>query len=491
MDLGAIRMISGLPILSGLIAGLFFYVLHRFVTTNCPGCGRRIPKSAITESGAHCPTCEGRASVPLPLSPGARSCHHCDEPLQGLDRITLWDNQDYCESCVAGACPELLGYLKTHDGLQETNPLSVWKFAQTFFLVLEFFIAIILGVALVTAFSEQDGWRALEAPVLLHLLSLPVVIVFTFISAVAMAKGRSTVAMRDGKLNVRRGDWSFLECNPTECEWFVGSQGHALPFSGGPAVLLVLPQPEGGKEHCVAVGFTEETRRIWQAFLTLTGAVRKSGREKTPQPGTLDLDLSSLYSRIVSFLQSSKGQVAANIATAAAVLFSITCVVVDGMGVFGTPAIPESLTVPMRRADQMIVYEGLPHQLFEANALERERREKPILELREFPFYRESLKLTDRDKRLLKHYLCSPWSYEPLGPPASCGGFHPDFAVEFRTGTETYQVLLCFGCGEVYTFGSGIKSENNLSERAKQELQRLLLPYHKHRPKFEVNWGPN
>jgi hypothetical protein len=65
-----------------------------------------------------------------------------------------------------------------------------------------------------------------------------------------------------------------------------------------------------------------------------------------------------------------------------------------------------------------------------------------------------------------------------------CGGFHPDYAVEWSVGRDRYRALICFGCEEVKLFGPALESRNDLDRTAYKRLEELLKPYQKNRPAF-------
>ena len=58
--------------------------------------------------------------------------------------------------------------------------------------------------------------------------------------------------------------------------------------------------------------------------------------------------------------------------------------------------------------------------------------------------------------------------------------FHPDYLAEFTTDRGTYQVQICFGCGEAKVFGPG---ENvRLDINGAWKLSEVLRKYRKNRP---------
>src|SRR5262249_4918424 len=68
-------------------------------------------------------------------------------------------------------------------------------------------------------------------------------------------------------------------------------------------------------------------------------------------------------------------------------------------------------TDPVRRADRIVLYEGLPYQGYEERLFEQERRTKPLRELKAYPFYDEPLNLRDDDVTRLTEILGDPATF--------------------------------------------------------------------------------
>jgi hypothetical protein len=144
----------------------------------------------------------------------------------------------------------------------------------------------------------------------------------------------------------------------------------------------------------------------------------------------------------------------------------------------------EGLASGIRAADGVLLYEGLPHQYFESIALEKELRDRPYVRLHRFPFYKERLTLSDGDGQKLTDLFCSPGTFRPRGEGMkACGGFHPDYCIEWHVDGEVYQVLVCLGCCEVKCYGpGGIDLYCDIKDMA--SFEKLLRPYRKNRPPF-------
>jgi hypothetical protein len=139
-------------------------------------------------------------------------------------------------------------------------------------------------------------------------------------------------------------------------------------------------------------------------------------------------------------------------------------------------------TTSINQAKQITLYEGLPHQFYEPRALAAERKAKPTVELHGFAFYRETLDLKPGDAQQLKAILASPRSLQAFSGEKKCGGFHPDYAVEWSVGGELYRCLICFGCFEAKVHGPNGATNYDIEPGIFKRLKQLLTPYRKNRP---------
>jgi hypothetical protein len=149
------------------------------------------------------------------------------------------------------------------------------------------------------------------------------------------------------------------------------------------------------------------------------------------------------------------------------------------------PAKRSRAAAAARRAESMVLYEGLPHQTWERELLERELRSKRVVRRGDFPFYAEPLPLTAADAIRLTDLFCNPHSFRKWAGPKTCGAFHPDYCLEWRAGKETYQCLLCFGCHEAKVFGPNTALYFDISQAAYKQFTAILRPYRKNRPQPE------
>ena len=99
-----------------------------------------------------------------------------------------------------------------------------------------------------------------------------------------------------------------------------------------------------------------------------------------------------------------------------------------------------------------MLYEGLPNPWNEIT-VKQELQEKSTFEDHGFPFYTGQLDLKPEDGKRLTGMFADSASFIQFRGVKACGGFHPDYLVEWHVGDEVYRVHFCFGCHEVKVFG--------------------------------------
>ena len=130
------------------------------------------------------------------------------------------------------------------------------------------------------------------------------------------------------------------------------------------------------------------------------------------------------------------------------------------------------IAAQIKQAQGVVLYEGLPHQYFEKESLASELDTKQTVEIHQFPFYRELLPLTKDDAAKLTALFCDgktlkpdsayvSMGYRTQNPDGSvitagraCGGFHPDYCIEWDVNGKKYYMQVCFGCCMVKIFGA-------------------------------------
>jgi hypothetical protein len=133
--------------------------------------------------------------------------------------------------------------------------------------------------------------------------------------------------------------------------------------------------------------------------------------------------------------------------------------------------------------DKIVLYEGLPHQGYEAKRFDEESK-KPTIAKGGFFFYKEPLALQEADAKALGRTLANPDTFSPFRGEKKCGGFHPDYAVVVSSKGEEFTYLICFGCGEAKIYRPD-RSQTRYDlghDSANPSLSAILKPYQKNRP---------
>jgi hypothetical protein len=120
-------------------------------------------------------------------------------------------------------------------------------------------------------------------------------------------------------------------------------------------------------------------------------------------------------------------------------------------------------------------------------------KSKQTIMLHQFPFYREPLELHERDASVITDVLGDRGSYDLKMPGImkACGGFHPDYAVEWTSGGDVYHGLVCLGCHEILIHGPQGQQHFDIKDGLQgvepyQRLKRVLAEYRKNRPLGEM-----
>jgi len=158
------------------------------------------------------------------------------------------------------------------------------------------------------------------------------------------------------------------------------------------------------------------------------------------------------------------------------------CYLLSGCSRLQLGAANSSPCVTIGSAERVTLHEGLPHPFDESKAFEKEKKSKQTVELDGYSFYRKTLDLKEEDAGKLKRLLADSNSFEPFSGEKKCGGFHPDYGVEWSDGDKVYRCLICFGCREAAVSGPPGSSRYDIQKQAFDRLKAMLTPYRKNRP---------
>lgn len=143
----------------------------------------------------------------------------------------------------------------------------------------------------------------------------------------------------------------------------------------------------------------------------------------------------------------------------------------------------KSLIGGIGASTSVTIYEGLPHQRGEKKLLVDELRTKKTVRLHRFPFYDIAIPAKPEVAAKLIALCGAQETFGPYGGAKFCGGFHPDWCVEFKKGPDVYQILVCFGCQEVRLYGPQNMAYSDLDKATMTKLVDILKPLQNNRPK--------
>ncbi len=139
-----------------------------------------------------------------------------------------------------------------------------------------------------------------------------------------------------------------------------------------------------------------------------------------------------------------------------------------------------ALLSTLKGAYSVVLLEGLPHQSYEWKELQYEMENKPVEMINGFPFYRDKIVLKVDDVKKLKDYFDSAQSFSPSIGSKRCGGFHPDYCLQWTTlGGNTVNCFLCFGCEEIQLRQGDWYFHGDMRSLP---LRTILYEYRKNRP---------
>ncbi len=139
------------------------------------------------------------------------------------------------------------------------------------------------------------------------------------------------------------------------------------------------------------------------------------------------------------------------------------------------------------KSGDILLHEGLPSEFWEPELREQELTQKKTITFHGYPFYEEQRTLQGTDSEPFTALFSSKASFKRYDEKKRCGGYSPDYAIEWKAGEAATQALICLECGEVKMFGPKYELYCDLSIEARQRLTQLLRSYQKNRPSTTSN----
>jgi hypothetical protein len=136
----------------------------------------------------------------------------------------------------------------------------------------------------------------------------------------------------------------------------------------------------------------------------------------------------------------------------------------------------------IQKTGDVSLYEGLPSEFWEPELRAQERKQKKTIDLHGYPFYEEQLVLQGKDAEQLSILLSAKTSFQRYRGSKPCGGYQPDYCLQWKSNSTVTYVLISLECGEVKIFGPKGELYCDLSSGADRTLEQLLGSYRKNRP---------
>jgi hypothetical protein len=127
-------------------------------------------------------------------------------------------------------------------------------------------------------------------------------------------------------------------------------------------------------------------------------------------------------------------------------------------------------------AERLVLYEGMPHQGNE-KALAKALQEHRSIKRHGFDFYDAQIPVRDEAVKEFRKLFSDPKSYRTYGGSKRCGGYHPDWCLEWTTEGAIYRVLPCFGCGEFQLFGPKNQLYADMGFEIEEKLEATFRAY--------------
>ncbi len=139
----------------------------------------------------------------------------------------------------------------------------------------------------------------------------------------------------------------------------------------------------------------------------------------------------------------------------------------------------------LRKPGEIAIYAGLPSEFWEPQLREEEASRNRTVRLQGYLFYDDRLELKGEVVERLTSLLTAERSFQRRRAAKKCGGYDPDYCIEWKSNGSTTYILICLECGEVKLLGPRAELYCDLSPETGQNLDQWLKPYQKRPPSEE------
>lgn len=141
----------------------------------------------------------------------------------------------------------------------------------------------------------------------------------------------------------------------------------------------------------------------------------------------------------------------------------------------------EKARIALAKAKKFGLAEGLPHPAKETELFSAEAQRKDTQQITGFFFYKPELKADPGTTEKLRQIIANSDNLTEW-KEKRCGGFHPDWSINWRRGWSKDHALICFSCDEIIYISGDYQLRYNLTDDAAKQLKALLAPFKTKRP---------
>jgi hypothetical protein len=145
------------------------------------------------------------------------------------------------------------------------------------------------------------------------------------------------------------------------------------------------------------------------------------------------------------------------------------------------PPLPD-FTKLLAAAETMIVWEGGPHPAHDRDNF-AEAKQSPHHIIAGELFYLKALAISEQHQADLNRLVRAIDVLKPFSGEKFCGGFHADYAIEWKRGEDRLAaVLVCFSCRETLVVLPKEQVRADLTDQGYDSLRGILRKYRESRP---------
>jgi len=142
----------------------------------------------------------------------------------------------------------------------------------------------------------------------------------------------------------------------------------------------------------------------------------------------------------------------------------------------------KSVLEGLRKPGEVAIYAGLPSEFWDPQLREEEASRNRTVRLQGYLFYDDRLELRGDVVERLTSLLTAERSFQRRRAEKKCGGYDPDYCIEWKSDGATTYIMTCLECGEVKLIGPRAEVYCDLSADSGQKLDQWLKPYQKRPP---------